>query len=201
MTSFGYIATETYGATEDCHVRLLSSLLRRFIRQGTLRVRDADGKIHVFGERLPGPDVAIHLHDRRLYTKLFINPELYAAEAYMDGSLTLEDGAAIHDFLLLFSVNRAGLYAYGSQKLMRRVWRGLRRWHQANPIGLAAAHRIAPPELLPKTGPLPHLICSRQSNLGSGDEEGEHGDTSGIDFGDQGALRLGRAAGKGKDSG
>src|SRR6476646_6382000 len=59
--------------------------------------------------------------------------------------------------------------------------------------------RIAPPELLPKTGPLPHLICSRQSNLGSGDEEGEHGDTSGIDFGDQGALRLGRAAGKGKD--
>ena len=95
MTSFGYIATETYGATEDCHVRLLSNLLRRFIRQGTLRVRDADGKIHVFGERLPGPDVAIHLHDRRLYATLFINPELYAAEAYMDGRLTLEDGAAI----------------------------------------------------------------------------------------------------------
>jgi cyclopropane-fatty-acyl-phospholipid synthase len=23
---------------------------------------------------------------------------------------------------------------------MRRIWRGLRRWHQANPIGLAAAH-------------------------------------------------------------
>ena len=118
----------------------LSNLLRRFIRQGTLRVRDADGKVHVFGERLPGPDVAIRLHDRKLYTRLFINPELYAAEAYMDGTLTLEDGAAIDDFLLLFSVNRAGLYSYGSQKLMRRVWRGLRRWHQANPIGLAAAH-------------------------------------------------------------
>jgi cyclopropane-fatty-acyl-phospholipid synthase len=58
----------------------------------------------------------------------------------MDGTLTLEDGAAIHDFLLLFSVNRAGLYKYGSQRLMRRVWRGLRRWHQANPIGLAAAN-------------------------------------------------------------
>ena len=92
-------------------MRLLSNLLRRFIRQGTLRVRDADGKIHAFGERLPGPDVTIRLHDRKLYTKLFINPELYAAEAYMDGTLTLEDGAAIHDFLLLFSVNRAGLYS------------------------------------------------------------------------------------------
>ena len=65
---------------------LLSKLLRRFIRQGTLRVHDADGKIHVFGERLSGPDVAIRLHDRKLYTKLFINPELYAAEAYMDGT-------------------------------------------------------------------------------------------------------------------
>ena len=111
-------------------MRLLSNLLRRFIRHGTLRVRDADGKVHIFGERLPGPDVAIHLHDRKLYTTLFINPELYAAEAYMEGKLTLEGGAAIHDFLLLFSVNRAGLYSYGSQKLMRRVWRGLRRWHR-----------------------------------------------------------------------
>src|SRR3984957_11364202 len=126
--------------TEDCYVRLLSNLLRRFIRQGTLRVRDADGKVHVFGERLPGPDVAIHLHDRKLYNKLFINPELYAAEAYMDGALTLGGGSQIHDFLLLFSVNRAGLYSYGSQRLMRRVWRGLRRWHQGHPIGGGAPH-------------------------------------------------------------
>jgi cyclopropane-fatty-acyl-phospholipid synthase len=62
-------------------MRLLSKLLRRFIRQGTLRVRDADGTVHVFGDRLPGPDVAIRLHDRKHYTKLFIKPELYAAEA------------------------------------------------------------------------------------------------------------------------
>jgi len=77
-------------------LRLLSNLLRRFIRQGTLRVRDADGNVHVFGDRQPGPDVAICLHDRKLYTKLFINPELYAAEAYMDGTLTVENGAVIY---------------------------------------------------------------------------------------------------------
>ena len=121
-------------------MRLLSNLLRRFIRQGTLRIRDADGKVHVFGNQLPGPDVAVHLHSRKLYNRLFLNPELYAAEAYMDGELTLENGAQIHDFLMLFSVNRAALYSYGTQKLMRRLWRSLRRWHQANPIGLAAAH-------------------------------------------------------------
>ena len=120
-------------------MRLLSHLLGRFICQGTLRVRDADGKEYVFGNRMPGPDVTIHLRDRKLYTRLFINPELYAAEAYMDGTLTLENGAAIHDFLLLFSVNRTRLYSYGSQKLMRRIWRdlgaGISQW-----IGLAAAH-------------------------------------------------------------
>lgn len=55
-------------------MRLLSNLLRRFIRKGKLRVRDADGKVHVFGGLLPGPDVGIHLRDRKLYTKLFINP-------------------------------------------------------------------------------------------------------------------------------
>jgi len=49
-------------------VLLLSKLLRRFIRQGTPRVYDADGKIHAFGERLPAPDVAIRLRDRKLYT-------------------------------------------------------------------------------------------------------------------------------------
>ncbi len=42
--------------------------------------------------------------------------------------------ARIDDFLLLFSVNRAALNRRLTE-LMRRVWRGLRRWHQANPIG------------------------------------------------------------------
>jgi cyclopropane-fatty-acyl-phospholipid synthase len=123
-------------------VRLLSKLLRSFVHEGTLRVRDAGGKVHVFGGRLPGPEVAIHLHDRKLYLKLFLNPELYAAEAYVEGTLTLEDGAAIYDFLLLFSVNRTRFFSYGPQSLPRRMSRRLRRWRQANPnpIGAAAAH-------------------------------------------------------------
>ena len=119
-------------------MRFLSSLLRRFIRVGTLRLRDADGHVHTFGGVKPGPDVGIHIRDHKLYLKLFLNPELAAAEAYMDGTLTIEDGAQVYDFLMLFSVNRAGLYSYGSQRLLRRLWRGMRRWHQANPVGVAA---------------------------------------------------------------
>jgi cyclopropane-fatty-acyl-phospholipid synthase len=39
---------------------------------------------------------------------------------------------------MLFSVNRAGLAAHGSQRVLRKLWRWLRRWHQANPVGIAA---------------------------------------------------------------
>jgi cyclopropane-fatty-acyl-phospholipid synthase len=121
-------------------MRLLSNLLTKFIKKGSLRFYDADGQLHVFGARQPGPAVTARLHDRALEKKLFVNPELYAAEAYMDGKLTFEEGSGVHDFLMLFSVNRSALYSYGSQKVMRKLWRALRRWHQANPIGEAAKH-------------------------------------------------------------
>src|SRR5262245_37915814 len=119
-------------------MRLLSNLLTKFIRKGTLRFYDAGGELHVFGGKEPGPAATIRLHDAALERKLVTNPELYAAEAYMDGTLTFEEGSGVHDFIMLFSVNRQALYSYGSQKLMRKIWRALRRWHQANPIGTAA---------------------------------------------------------------
>jgi cyclopropane-fatty-acyl-phospholipid synthase len=119
-------------------MRLLSNLLGKFIRKGTLRFYDAGGQLHVFGGRQPGPTVTARLHDAALEKKLFTNPELYAAEAYMDGKLTFEEGSGVHDFLMLFSVNRQALYSYGSQRVMQKIWRALRRWHQANPIGAAA---------------------------------------------------------------
>jgi cyclopropane-fatty-acyl-phospholipid synthase len=132
-------------------VRLLSGLLNKFIRNGTLRLYDAAGTLHVFGGRAPGPDVTARLNRPGLETKLFLNPELNAGEAYMDGGLTFENGATIHDMLMLFSVNRAGLGAHGSQKLIRRLWRALRRWHQSNPVGTAAKnarqHYDVPAEL------------------------------------------------------
>ena len=119
-------------------MRLLSGLLDKFISNGTLRLYDASGQLHTFGGKLPGPSVTLRINRRGLETTLFLNPELKAAEAYMDGALSFEDGSAIYDLLLLFSVNRSGLGAHGSQKLLRKLWRALRRWHQANPVGTAA---------------------------------------------------------------
>ena len=58
----------------------------------------------------------------------------------MDGTLTFEEGTDVGGLMRLFSLNRTGLYGHASQHLLRRVWRAARRWHQANPIGVAALH-------------------------------------------------------------
>jgi len=112
-------------------MRLLTRLLRGFIKTGTLELIDAHGTRHLFGAA-PGPAVVARIHDRALHVRLALNPELAAAEAYMDGTLTFEGGSTAHDLLLLFSVNRSALGAVASQKLLRQAWRAMRRRHQAN---------------------------------------------------------------------
>lgn len=131
-------------------MRLLPHLLKRFIHRGSLTVIGSDGVRTMFGSGKDGPTVVIRLHDDKLDRELFFNPELVAAEAYMDGRLTFEDGSTVYDFLLLFSVNRKGLASHPVQQLLRRTWRGLKRWHQSNPLGKAASnaqsHYDHPPE-------------------------------------------------------
>ena len=119
-------------------MRLLARLLTSFMKVGTLSLIDAHGRSHVFGGRTPTPAVAVRLHDAGLHTRLALNPELYAAEAYMDGTLTLEDGSAIYDLLLLFSVNRKSLGAVRSQQVLRRFWRMTKRFTQSNSPASAA---------------------------------------------------------------
>ena len=118
-------------------MRLLAHLLNRFIRNGILHLIAADGTLNTFGGHGAGPTVTVRLHDPRLYTKLFFNPELYAGEAYMNGTLTFEDGSDVGAFMELFAANRGGLAAHAGQALLRRLWRAARRWHQANPEAAA----------------------------------------------------------------
>ncbi|MFL5242640.1 MAG: class I SAM-dependent methyltransferase [Gemmataceae bacterium] len=114
---------------------LLSHLLKRFVRTGTLRVVDPSGNLREFAGA-PGPVVTFRLHDRRLPRKLFFNPELAVGEAYMDGTLTFED-CSLYDFLHLFSINRLALGAYPLQAVLRKLWRRLRSWQQYNPVSKA----------------------------------------------------------------
>lgn len=112
----------------------LSNLLKTFVKKGRLRVYDADGSEHEFGSGEDGPTVTMRLHDKGLRWKLFLNPELQAAEAYMDGGLTFEDGSSCYDLLYLFSINRGPLASHKVQGLVRRSWRSMRRRQQQNDV-------------------------------------------------------------------
>ena len=115
----------------------LSMMLKSFVRTGRLEVIDAAGKSHVFGDG-SGPAVTMKLTDPKLYRALFLNPELAAGEAYMDGRMSFP-GSSLRAFLELFSVNRnrPGNGHYPVQKALGGVVRGLKRFQQANPVGRA----------------------------------------------------------------
>lgn len=83
----------------------LRQLFSLIITTGTLSVRDAAGKIHIFGDGRT-PDVAIAIKDRRLEWRMACDPELAAGEGYMQGRLVMEKGE-IYDFIDLAMRNLA----------------------------------------------------------------------------------------------
>ena len=109
---------------------LLSRVLRPLIRTGRLTVIDAHGTPHVFGTEAQ-PAITVRLHDPKLHWKLALNPGLYAGEAWMDGTLTVEDGS-LYDFLDLFGRNlgTAGLKSFKSP--LRHLKRLKRGYHRLN---------------------------------------------------------------------
>jgi cyclopropane-fatty-acyl-phospholipid synthase len=60
-------------------LRLLGNLLRSFVRNGTLKIQDASGAVHEFGDGSDVVRVSLRLHNRAVARRLFFNPELIAA--------------------------------------------------------------------------------------------------------------------------
>ena len=114
-------------------MKLLSTMLNRFVQQGRMKVFDADGGVHEFGPGGEGaPFAAIRIHDPKLYHTLFLNPELKAGEAYMEGTLTMEPGTTIRDFLNVFAQNRDALRAQPMRKALKGGLKKIKRFHQRN---------------------------------------------------------------------
>ena len=115
---------------------LLAHLLRHIIRRGRLTVIDAAGRSYSFGE-LPGPVSTIRLHSKALERRMFFNPRMAVGEAYMDGTLTLEQGD-IYDFLSLVMGN---IQTAPRSAALSPLYLGLDRWarwlQQHNPVGRA----------------------------------------------------------------
>jgi cyclopropane-fatty-acyl-phospholipid synthase len=119
---------------------LFVDLLKTLIKQGQLGLIDADGNRFDFGQP-PGRKVTVHLHDRNLPAKLFLRPRMMLGQAFMDGTLTIEDGS-IYDFLMLAMINIEAAPPSIYSPLWGGVAWAIRRLHQYNPIA-RAKHNVA----------------------------------------------------------
>lgn len=117
-------------------MRFLPRIFRAAIKAGRLEMAGPLGYSEVFGGEAPGPDIAIKVTDPALDWQIFLNPELKAAEAYMNGGLQIERGT-IHEFISLFFHNKRHFDLTPSQIFWRGLARKTRRAMQHNPIARA----------------------------------------------------------------
>jgi cyclopropane-fatty-acyl-phospholipid synthase len=117
---------------------LLSAYAKHVIREGDLTIIDAAGRRHRVGNGR-GRSATIRLHDRSLHHRLAINPLLHLGEAYMDGTLTIEQGS-LYDFLDICAANIERVGSHPLSRALGAADRLLRRLHQYNPAHRAQAN-------------------------------------------------------------
>ncbi|MFI5000197.1 MAG: class I SAM-dependent methyltransferase [Reyranellales bacterium] len=115
---------------------LLAKVLSRVLGEGQLTVIDAAGRSHRLEGARKGPAVTMRVHTWWTGMRLVLRPRLAFGEAYMDGTLTVEQGD-LYDLLDLLGRNIARIeatlfvrWSYGLQRAIRWV-------EQYNPVGKA----------------------------------------------------------------
>ena len=83
---------------------LITRFLKDFIQAGALTLITADGRTHKFVGAEQGPDITLRLHKRSLEWTLGLRPDPGFGNAYVDGSLTIEDGT-LRDFMWIANRN------------------------------------------------------------------------------------------------
>ena len=116
---------------------LLVRLLARVLGEGQLTIIDAAGRRHRIAGSRPGPSVTVRIHTWWTAIRLVLHPRLAVGEAYMDGTLTVEEGADIYDLLDLLGRNISTLETTPMVRWSYTVQCWLRALEQYNPIGTA----------------------------------------------------------------
>lgn len=116
---------------------LLRGLFGQVVRKGTLSLIAPDGRVHQIGGG--APLLIIRIMDPRIIPRLLLNPDLAIGEAYMDGTLLVEDGD-IYDFLDLCLTNLGWSRGEGLRRVRASLKRLFRRLYQHNPISVARAN-------------------------------------------------------------
>jgi cyclopropane-fatty-acyl-phospholipid synthase len=114
---------------------LLARFLEGIIGEGDFGLIDARGKSHRFGNGAP-PRVTIRLEDSATERRLLLNPRLALGEAYMDGTLTIEEGT-LFDLIDLVGRNIQTFEDHWFPNFTAGMNRLFRRIQQYNPVGKA----------------------------------------------------------------
>lgn len=119
--------------------RLLQTLLRRYIRRGSIAITMAGGSTCTFGDG-SGPPVAVRFTTASAQRAVLLDPELKLGEAYMDGTFVVEQGS-IAEVLELFFRQESSVAPdwAGPSRLVRYM---LRRLQQFN-VRARARHNAA----------------------------------------------------------
>jgi cyclopropane-fatty-acyl-phospholipid synthase len=82
----------------------MEAFLKGPIKAGQLKVIAPDGEAHVLEGASEGPRASIRITDKRLLRRMLVMPDLYLGEAYMAGTLTVDEGS-LYDVLDFFACN------------------------------------------------------------------------------------------------
>ena len=93
----------------------LVSFLNNLIKHDGFELIDANSKRYVIGKPIKEKPIVLKLLDQKLMQKLLINPDLYFGEAYMNGSLVIENGTITEFLDLAFrNIGRGDINFYGT---------------------------------------------------------------------------------------
>ena len=110
--------------------RLLQWGLEQFVRRGTFRLTSARGTVFTFGDGTGRP-VAARFTSKAAELAVMLDPELQLGEAYMDGTLVVEDGSIADLLALVLGQTADGLPPVWArpQWLARYLHRRLQQWN------------------------------------------------------------------------
>ena len=106
--------------------RLLVIFLRRFVRRGSFTVTTAGGRTCTFGDGT-GPPLAIRFTTVRAQRAVLFDPELKLGEAYMDGTIVVEQGSIADLLGLLLSQGHHWPRNWAVLRLLRYLFRRLQQ--------------------------------------------------------------------------
>ena len=116
--------------------RIELAILEQFLNFGSLTITVANGRCDCLKGKLKGPDVAIHLKTCRLFWSILLQPDLATGEAYMDGSLIIEEND-FDPFMVLLMANHSHWQNHWLSKLSLFANDYLAFWHYFNLPGRA----------------------------------------------------------------